>query len=191
MKADDCVSAFFFYYFHTNTWEQRKLGDIVKINPKTELPNQFKYIDLESVVGTNLIDFKLVNKENAPSRAQRLASYGDVFYQTVRPYQRNNYLFEEADQTTVFSSGYAQLRSNLNGYFLLTLVQHDNFVKDVLDNCTGTSYPAITGSELAKINVNIPKDEGEINKIGESFRCIDNLITLHQRKYFPNFHMTR
>ena len=158
------------------------MGDVVKINPKTEVPNQFKYIDLESVVGSNLIDFKLVNKESAPSRAQRLASYGDVFYQTVRPYQRNNYLFEEDDQITVFSSGYAQLRSSLNGYFLLTLVQHDNFVKDVLDNCTGTSYPAITGSELAKINVNIPKDEGEINKIGESFRCIDNLITLHQRK---------
>ena len=166
----------------TEDWEQRKLGDVVKINPKTEVPNQFKYIDLESVVGSNLIDFKLVNKESAPSRAQRLASYGDVFYQTVRPYQRNNYLFEEDDQITVFSSGYAQLRSSLNGYFLLTLVQHDNFVKDVLDNCTGTSYPAITGSELAKINVNIPKDEGEINKIGESFRCIDNLITLHQRK---------
>ncbi len=166
----------------TDAWEQRKLGDVVKINPKTEVPNQFKYIDLESVVGSNLIDFKLVNKESAPSRAQRLASYGDVFYQTVRPYQRNNYLFEEDDQITVFSSGYAQLRSSLNGYFLLTLVQHDNFVKDVLDNCTGTSYPAITGSELAKINVNIPKDEGEINKIGESFRCIDNLITLHQRK---------
>ena len=165
-----------------NTWEQRKLGDVVKINPKTELPNQFKYVDLESVVGTNLIDFKLVNKADAPSRAQRLASYGDVFYQTVRPYQRNNYLFEEDDQMTVFSSGYAQLRSNINGYFLLTLVQHDNFVKEVLDNCTGTSYPAITGNELAKINVNIPKDKGEINKIGESFRHIDNLITLHQRK---------
>ena len=166
----------------TEDWEQRKLGEIVTINPKTELPNQFKYVDLESVVGTSLIDFKLVKKDDAPSRAQRLASYGDVFYQTVRPYQRNNYLFEENDQITVFSSGYAQLRSKLNGYFLLTLVQHDNFVKDVLDNCTGTSYPAITGSELAKINVNIPKDEGEINKIGESFRYIDNLITLHQRK---------
>lgn len=31
MKADDCVSAFFFYYFHTNTWEQRKLGEVASL----------------------------------------------------------------------------------------------------------------------------------------------------------------
>ncbi|HJI29591.1 MAG TPA: hypothetical protein OIL76_06035 [Veillonellaceae bacterium] len=35
----------------TDPWEQRKLGSIAIINPKSELPEQFKYIDLESVVG--------------------------------------------------------------------------------------------------------------------------------------------
>ena len=165
-----------------NTWEQRKLGEVVTINPKTELPDEFKYVDLESVVGTNLLGFQVVKKENAPSRAQRLASYGDVFYQTVRPYQRNNYLFEDVDKDMVFSTGYAQLRSKLDSYFLLTLVQNDNFVKVVLDNCTGTSYPAINGSELGKITVQIPSNEAEANQIGKVFRGIDKSITLHQRK---------
>lgn len=166
----------------TEDWEQRKLSEVVTINPKTELPDKFKYVDLESVVGTNLLGFQVIKKENAPSRAQRLASYGDVFYQTVRPYQRNNYLFENIDKDMVFSTGYAQLRSKLDSYFLLTLVQNDNFVKVVLDNCTGTSYPAINGSELGKITVQIPSNGAEANQIGKVFRGIDNIITLHQRK---------
>lgn len=166
----------------TDAWEQRKLSEVVTINPKTELPDKFKYVDLESVVGTNLLGFQVIKKENAPSRAQRLASYGDVFYQTVRPYQRNNYLFENIDKDMVFSTGYAQLRSKLDSYFLLTLVQNDNFVKVVLDNCTGTSYPAINGSELGKITVQIPSNGAEANQIGKVFRGIDNIITLHQRK---------
>ena len=166
----------------TEDWEQCKLSEVVTINPKTELPDEFKYVDLESVVGTNLLGFQVIKKENAPSRAQRLASYGDVFYQTVRPYQRNNYLFENVDKDMVFSTGYAQLRSKLDSYFLLTLVQNDNFVKVVLDNCTGTSYPAINGSELGKITVQIPSNDAEANQIGKVFRGIDNIITLHQRK---------
>ena len=166
----------------TEDWEQCKLSEVVTINPKTELPDEFKYVDLESVVGTNLLGFQVIKKENAPSRAQRLASYGDVFYQTVRPYQRNNYLFENIDKDMVFSTGYAQLRSKLDSYFLLTLVQNDNFVKVVLDNCTGTSYPAINGSELGKITVQIPSNEVEANQIGKVFRGIDKSITLHQRK---------
>ena len=164
----------------TDAWEQRKLSEVVTINPKTELPDEFKYVDLESVVGTNLLGFQVIKKENAPSRAQRLASYGDVFYQTVRSYQRNNYLFENVDKDMVFSTGYAQLRSKLDSYFLLTLVQNDNFVKVVLDNCTGTSYPAINGSELGKITVQIPSNEVEANQIGKVFRGIDKSITLHQ-----------
>ena len=167
---------------YTDAWEQRKLSEVVTINPKTELPDEFKYVDLESVVGTNLLGFQVIKKKNAPSRAQRLASYGDVFYQTVRPYQRNNYLFENVDKDMVFSTGYAQLRSKLDSYFLLTLVQNDNFVKVVLDNCTGTSYPAINGSELGKITVQIPSNEVEANQIGKVFRGIDKSITLHQRK---------
>ena len=121
-------------------------------------------------------------KSSAPSRAQRLANTGDLFYQTVRPYQKNNYLFEKPDNNYVFSTGYAQMRPYVDGYFLLSLVQSERFVKVVLDNCTGTSYPAINANDLAEIEVAAPSDESEAQKIGAIFRSIDNLITLHQRK---------
>ena len=166
----------------TDDWEQRKLGELALFNPKDELPQTFEYVDLESVVGTEMLSHRTEVKSSAPSRAQRLAHTGDLFYQTVRPYQKNNYLFEKPDNNYVFSTGYAQMRPYVDGYFLLSLVQSERFVKVVLDNCTGTSYPAINANDLAEIEVAAPSDESEAQKIGTIFRSIDNLITLHQRK---------
>ena len=163
------------------SWEQRKLGELAVFNPKEEIPDVFEYVDLESVVDTEMLSHRTEEKATAPSRAQRLAHTGDLFYQTVRPYQKNNYLFEKPDKHYVFSTGYAQLRPFIDGYFLLSLVQNGQFVKTVLDNCTGTSYPAINANDLAEIEVFSPKDEQEHHQIGTYFRNLDNLITLHQR----------
>ena len=166
----------------TDPWEQRKLENLAVFNPKENLPDEFEYVDLESVVETEMLSHRTEKKATAPSRAQRLARLGDVFYQTVRPYQKNNYLFEKTDKYYVFSTGYAQLRPYNDGYFLFSLVQCESFVKVVLDHCTGTSYPAINSNDLAKINVFAPINAHEHKKIGKIFRNLDNLITLHQRK---------
>ena len=166
----------------TEAWEQRKLGELAEFNPKCELPDFFEYVDLESVVGTVMISHRTVEKKLAPSRAQRLAAKGDLFYQTVRPYQRNNYFFDKNEINYVFSTGYAQLRPHDDGYFLLSLVQTDNFVKEVLDNCTGTSYPAINSNDLSKIIVTTSSNSAEQKKIGAFFRELENHITLQQRK---------
>lgn len=165
-------------------WEVKKLKDVVQINPKSALPEKFKYIDLESVVGTGINKIREEYKETAPSRAQRLAEKGDIFYQTVRPYQKNNYLFKLDDVDYVFSSGYAQLRpkhTSCDSDFLLTLLQDNKFLSKVLDRCTGTSYPAINAKDLVEISIVIPKVE-EQSAIGLYFSNLDNLINSHQEK---------
>ena len=82
------------------------------------MPSVFEYVDLESVVGTEMVSHRTEKRESAPSRAQRVASKGDIFYQTVRPYQKNNYLFDKDDTNYVFSTGYAQLRTTIHGGYL-------------------------------------------------------------------------
>ena len=166
----------------TDDWEQRKLGEVAEFNPKSELPEEFEYVDLESVVGTEMISHRTETKESAPSRAQRLAKTGDVFYQTVRPYQRNNYLYTKPDENYVFSTGYTQMRPNIDAEFLMSFIQTENFVKVVLNNCTGTSYPAINSTDLSNLSIILPGDSEEQIKIGSYFKNLDNLITLHQRK---------
>jgi len=166
----------------TEGWEQRKLSDIAVFNPKSVLPEQFEYVDLESVLGTELISHRTEHRESAPSRAQRLAKQGDVFFQTVRPYQKNNYLFDLPYDNYVFSTGYAQMRPNIDSYFLFSRLQEEKFVSNVLDRCTGTSYPAINSNDLAQIEVGIPTLGEEQTKIGRFFKQLDNTINLHQRE---------
>ncbi len=129
-----------------------------------------------------MIGHRTENKELAPSRAQRLAKKNDVFYQTVRPYQKNNYLFDLSYDNYVFSTGYAQMRPKNSGYFLLTLVQEEKFVNRVLERSTGTSYPAVNSNDLAKLSVKVSADDEEQQKIGAFFKQLDDTIALHQQK---------
>ncbi|MCS8608489.1 restriction endonuclease subunit S [Lactobacillus delbrueckii] len=163
-------------------WERHMLNDLAIFNPKGTLPTSFEYVDLGSVIGVEMISHKTISKFDAPSRAQRLAQVGDLFYQTVRPYQQNNYLFDNKDNAYVFSTGYAQLRPLIDGYFLLCLVQTKSFVRKVMNACTGTSYPAINSQDLAQIGVNIPINSKEQRLIGNLYKVIDNLIMLYQQK---------
>ena len=167
------------------SWEQRKLGELCEVNPKTVLPGSFEYVDLESVVGTDMVSHRREEKLTAPSRAQRLASFGDIFYQTVRPYQKNNYFYELPDKDYVFSTGYAQLRPLCDGRFLFSSLQREQFVSCVLEHCMGTSYPAINTNDLAALPLAVPSDIEEQRLVGSILKPIDALITLHQRE--PRF----
>ena len=129
-----------------------------------------------------MVSHRTETKETAPSRAQRLAQTGDVFFQTVRPYQRNNYLFTKPDNNYVFSTGYAHMRPKIDAEFLMCFLQTDSFVKVVLDNCTGTSYPAINSNDLSNLEIDLPTSEDEQRRIGCFITNLDHLITLHQRK---------
>ena len=129
-----------------------------------------------------MISHRREEKLTAPSRAQRLASFGDIFYQTVRPYQKNNYFYELPDKDYVFSTGYAQLRPLCDGGFLFSSLQRDQFVSCVLERCTGTSYPAINVNDLAALSLAVPFDAEEQRLVGSVLKQIDSLITLHQRE---------
>ena len=164
-------------------WEENYLSEIAKINPKsTPLPEKFKYVDLTSVSGTSLIKFDIINKEEAPSRAQRVAKKGDIFYQTVRPYQKNNFFFDLEDTDFIFSTGYAQIRTNNNSRYLFTFMQTKRFVDTVMNRTTGTSFPAISTGELSDISIKIPSNISEQEKIGNLFRKMDALIEIQEGK---------
>ncbi|MGX6472237.1 restriction endonuclease subunit S [Pediococcus pentosaceus] len=170
------------YPGYTDPWVLRKLGEVTELNPKNIIPDTFEYVDLESVSGTQLKDHRTLSKNEAPSRAQRVAKINDIFYQTVRPYQKNNFLFNLPKANYVFSTGYAQLRPLVNSLFLFTVIQLTSFVNEVLNMSTGTSYPAINGNDLMKIKFYTTENIKEQQAIGSLFKKIDDLIALQQRK---------
>lgn len=158
-------------------YEDRKLSEVALINPSSTVPSEFEYVDLESVSGTEMIRHRLEHKETAPSRAQRLAKRGDIFYQTVRPYQKNNYFFDMDEDNYVFSTGYAQIRPQINGKYLFTLLQSDAFLGQVLDYCAGTSFPAINPSILSNLLIRVCTNQQEQELIAKFFVYYDNIIS--------------
>jgi type I restriction enzyme S subunit len=163
-------------------WEPTILAKECVINPKTPtLENEFIYIDLESVVKGELINTNQISKSEAPSRAQRVLSDNDVLYQCVRPYQLNNYIYHKQDNRQwVASTGYAQIRTKHNVAFLYQLLNSPQFNQEVMLRCTGTSYPAITGTDLGNISISICYKE-EQEKIGSFLSLIDQRISTQNK----------
>lgn len=156
-------------------WEEKELKDIAEINPKSKkLPESFIYIDLESVEKGQLLLQKNIELQDAPSRAQRLLAKGDVLFQMVRPYQQNNYYFNLSGEY-VASTGYAQIRTKLDSKFIYYALHEKTFLDEVMNRCTGTSYPAINSSDLSSIEILIPCLE-EQTKIANFLSSIDQKI---------------
>jgi restriction modification system DNA specificity subunit len=158
-------------------WKVVRLGDVCEINPSSrKLPEKFYYIDLESVEKGILHSLKEVFLETAPSRAQRLLEKGDILFQMVRPYQKNNFLFE-LNGDFVASTGYAQIRTKQNRDFIFQYLNFDTFTKKVIEKCTGSNYPAINASVFSNLMILLPTlDEQE--KIAEILSTWDEAINL-------------
>ena len=164
-------------------WSAKNLKNICEVNPANSgLPEKFVYIDLESVEAGKLKLRRIICQEEAPSRAQRLLRYGDVIFQMVRPYQRNNLHFKiKEEMPYVASTGYAQLRANESEDFLFQVIHTNEFIEKVIAKCTGSSYPAINSSDLADLSLAIPQ-KAEQQKIAECLTSIDDCITVQNQK---------
>ncbi|MPB07491.1 restriction endonuclease subunit S [Campylobacter upsaliensis] len=161
-------------------WEIKKLKHICKINPQTNetLPNNFVYIDLESVAKGQLLKEQTINKEQAPSRAQRILQKQDILFQLVRPYQRNNYIFNK-NGDYVASTGYAQIRTKECVNFVYYALLENSFVERVILKSTGSNYPAITSNDFADLKIPLPplQEQEEIAEFLDSkVAQIDSVI---------------
>jgi len=102
--------------------------------------------------------------------------------QIVRPYQKNNLFCDFVDdEKYVASTGYAQLRAFDSKEFLYQAVHAQDFVARVLSKCTGSNYPAINSSDLARIQLAVPIEE-EQQKIADCLSSLDALIAAQAEK---------
>ena len=169
------------YESFEDDWEEKYLKDVCVINPKTEVPEIFNYIDLESVNSGILTYAQKIHKNDAPSRAQRKLDKKDILFATVRPYQQNNYYFN-LDGTYVASTGYAQIKAKENSQYLYYFLHTKQFLNEVMKRCTGTSYPAINSNDLKTIKIKIPSNN-EQEKIASLFSYLDQKIEFMEKKY--------
>ena len=166
----------------TDAWEQREFNSIAKriteMTDTEDLP-RVEYEDIVSGQGTLNKD---INKKKS-CKTGILFDNGDVLFGKLRPYLKN-WLF--ATFMGIAVGDFWVLRANnADGLYIYTLLQIDAF-QDIANQSTGTKMPRADWSLVSKQRFLTPTVVPEQRKIGEFFKQLDNLITLHQRKYFCN-----
>ena len=74
-------------------------------------------------------------------------------------------------------------KENSDPYFLFALLQTKENQAQVKDKASTGTQPNLSMRALEQFDIVSPYSRNEQIKIGEFFNNLDNLITLHQRKY--------
>lgn len=130
-------------------------------NPARSDRSEFDYIDLSSVdqEAKRISSTSRVASGEAPSRARQLVRKGDVLVSTVRPNLNGvaNVLDEHDGMTA--STGFCVLRPKarrLEGGYLFHWVTSPAFIRNMVQQATGASYPAVSDRIIKNSEIPLP-----------------------------------
>ena len=172
----------------TFSWEQRKLDEIVSFfNGLTYSPKDIRSTGTLVLRSSNVKDGEVVDADNVYVDPAVVDSEnvrdGDIIV-VVRNGSRaligKHAEIKGSKPHTVIGAFMTGIRSE-HPSFLNALLNTPHFDKEVEMNM-GATINQITGYMFSKMEFMLPSP-AEQDAIGEYFKQLDNLITLHQRKY--------
>jgi type I restriction enzyme S subunit len=145
-------------------WRVVRLGEVVEktrqIDPYKKPDWSFKYVDVSSIDNESL---RITSHQNftgkeAPSRARKQISAGDVLFATVRPYLRRIAIVPSELDGHICSTAFCVLRakSEIDACYLFFVVSHEPFVQRVAEHQRGSSYPAVTDQDVLREVIPLP-----------------------------------
>ncbi len=161
----------------TDAWEQRKLGEIAQIT-MGQSPNSQNYTD-------NPNDHILVQGNADMKNGRVLPRVWTT--QVTKQAEKNDLILSvrapvgdvgKTDYDVVLGRGVAGIKGNEFIFQLLTRMKENGYWRNL---STGSTFESINSNDIKEAYVLIPNN-GEQTKIGEFFKELDNLITLHQRE---------
>lgn len=160
------------------SWEQRKLGDVVQIT-MGQSPDGSTYSDEPSdyilVQGNADLQNGWVCPRVWTTQITKKADAGDLIMSVRAPAGAMG----KTAYNAVIGRGVAAIKGNEFIYQLLVKMDVDGFWKTL--SC-GSTFESLNSDNIKNAEVKIPTTAEQI-KIGGYFQQLDNLITLHQRKY--------
>ena len=162
-----------------DTWEQRKFEDIAVRSSSLSSESGLPRVEYEDIIsGTGRLNKDIFAKES--DKTGIVFHKGDVIYGKLRPYLQN-WLLPSFNGLAVGDFWVLQPQ-NADSSFLYRLIQSRQF-DEVANQSTGTKMPRSDWKLVSKTEFFIPSAIGEQAAIGAYFEQLDDLITLHQRKY--------
>lgn len=139
-------------YFDINT---------LTLNPTSCWKDEFfTYVDIDSVGkgnGNISFDKKILGKD-APSRARRVAEDRTVIVSTVRPYLKGFAYIDSVTEKTIFSTGFALLKSKNEENYISKLLYYlfmfsDNLMKQMETAMPKAAYPSINKEDIDNFKI--------------------------------------
>ena len=162
----------------SDTWEQRKLGDVVQIT-MGQSPDGSTYSDEPSdyilVQGNADLQNGWVCPRIWTTQITKKADAGDLIMSVRAPAGAMG----KTAYNAVIGRGVAAIKGNEFIYQLLVKMDMDGFWKTL--SC-GSTFESLNSDNIKNAEVKVPTTAEQV-QIGDFFRHLDNLITLHQRKY--------
>jgi len=169
-----------------------KIKEVAEINCQTysekTTPSDFviEYIDISCLESKTIGPTVKYEFGEAPSRARRKVTNGDILLSMVRPYFKAFAKVNTDKENLVASTGICVVSPGpeIDADFLL----HIFFTKDFFDYCnermTGTNYPAIKPSDIAEYSINLPS-------LGEQIEMASLLSLLDKNKKEVDIHVQK
>ena len=164
----------------TEDWEQRKFGELAIRESETGISSQsmpgVEYADIISETGklNKDISQKTIHKKGIQFNGTQ------ILYGKLRPYLHNwvNPMFKGI----AVGDWWVLTPVKTDKNFLYRLIQTKQF-DDVANQSVGSKMPRADWNLISDSEFAIPNQIKEQQMIGDYFHKLDNLITLHQRKF--------
>ena len=172
------------------SWEMSPLETLCEgtdsVGLRREGDRVIEYIDVSSI-SREFLKIETTSRftlREAPGRARKRILEGDVIFATVRPTLLRAAYVPAALNDQVCSTAFCVLRRNPKraaDKFLYSLIQRDQFIRQLSEIETGASYPAVTDRAVKEQVVPVP-DLEEQREIVAILNALDRKIDLHRRK---------
>ena len=178
----------------TFSWEQRKLGDVGEtytgLSGKTKADfghGQARFITYMNVFSNPISNPEMTEPIEIDPK-QNEVEVGDVFFttssETPEEVGMSSVLLEKRGKIYLnsFCFGFRPTEK-IDSYYLAYMLRSESAREKIILLAQGISRYNISKNKVMEIAVSLPSlDEQKL--IGQYFRQLDNLITLHQRKPF-------
>lgn len=169
----------------TETWEQRKLGELVGIYDGVHQTPDYQdsgimFLSVENIA--TLKSEKYIAVEAFERDYKVYPEKGDILMTRIGDVGTTNVV--ETVEKVAFYVSLALLKPNrIDSYFLSNAMKTNVFQKGLRERTLVTAIPQkINKDEIGKIDIFITNNDEEQKKIGAYFSNLDHLITLHQRQ---------
>jgi type I restriction enzyme S subunit len=141
-----------------------RLRDICDFNLRTRKPGSpgeaIRYIDISSVEAGVVTGESETTWADAPSRARRSVTDGDLIFSTVRPARMAYSMMIDPASSTVVSTGFAVMSpKGVPSALLFAIVSDAEFGKYCESVSQGSAYPAVSPDSMGNYEVQLPEKD--------------------------------